>query len=409
MGHRITLEISTPGAVVLASVLVLGGLFHADVVNAGTVGSLVSFTNGTVADADQVNSNFSDLRDEVNDNAARIVAIEAGGGGGGAGTDATRWVAFNGKFGATVNASSGVESVTRVGTGDYVIQWSTDFPDANYVVTGSCQMNGNSGAKFLLEGNNIPGNTYEGMTAKRVQVSCRDSGNNYRDSELIHVIATKHEGAWVVFDGTNDAPLLRDGLNVDRVERNSAGNYTVYWDTPFPDNDYIVVGACNGNGVGGPKFGFEGNNLAGSSDEHFLPGSVRIGCRDSTNGGRDTNTVTITAFDANTTGPDAPAAWVAFNGQTGAPVNASSNVASVDRVSAGQYRVNWATPFPDTDYLVVGTCQMQNTSGVKFGLEGNNLVGNPFEGSSPRARSWAAATRSTPAATPTSSTSWRTT
>jgi hypothetical protein len=44
---------------------------------AGQVGTLASFTNGTIADADPVNANFAALRTEVNDNDTRIASLEA--------------------------------------------------------------------------------------------------------------------------------------------------------------------------------------------------------------------------------------------------------------------------------------------------------------------------------------------
>jgi hypothetical protein len=47
---------------------------------ASTVGSLVSFTNGTVADADEVNANFATLRDAVDDNQAQLDAMSGGSG-----------------------------------------------------------------------------------------------------------------------------------------------------------------------------------------------------------------------------------------------------------------------------------------------------------------------------------------
>jgi hypothetical protein len=44
---------------------------------AASVDGLTSFTNGTVADADQVNDNFTILDDAVDDNHARLTALEA--------------------------------------------------------------------------------------------------------------------------------------------------------------------------------------------------------------------------------------------------------------------------------------------------------------------------------------------
>ncbi len=44
------------------------------------VGALTTFTNGTVADADEVNANFTAVRSAVNDNDTRITALENAGG-----------------------------------------------------------------------------------------------------------------------------------------------------------------------------------------------------------------------------------------------------------------------------------------------------------------------------------------
>jgi hypothetical protein len=46
---------------------------------ASSVPSLITFSNGTVADADEVNANFSALQTAVNDNDAAIASLQAGG------------------------------------------------------------------------------------------------------------------------------------------------------------------------------------------------------------------------------------------------------------------------------------------------------------------------------------------
>lgn len=46
------------------------------------VGTLNAFTNGTVANADEVNQNFTDIQTAVNDNDTRITALEGAGGPG---------------------------------------------------------------------------------------------------------------------------------------------------------------------------------------------------------------------------------------------------------------------------------------------------------------------------------------
>jgi hypothetical protein len=76
--HKRALAILLAPAALLA-VAVPGTLF------AGAVGTLNVFSNGTVADADAVNVNFEAVRVAVDDNAARIDALESSSGGGGAG------------------------------------------------------------------------------------------------------------------------------------------------------------------------------------------------------------------------------------------------------------------------------------------------------------------------------------
>lgn len=49
----------------------------------------------------------------------------------------------------------------------------------------------------------------------------------------------------------------------------------------------------------------------------------------------------------------------------------TKGVASVVRTAAGQYRINWTTPFANLNYAVVGACQMLNLGGPQFGLETN--------------------------------------
>ena len=50
---------------------------------------------------------------------------------------ARAWVNFNGSTSpGTIAASGNVSSVTKIGTGDYQVNFTTAMPDANYVVVG---------------------------------------------------------------------------------------------------------------------------------------------------------------------------------------------------------------------------------------------------------------------------------
>ncbi len=102
---------------------------------------------------------------------------------------AKAWVSFNGISEVVIYASDGVASVQRVSAGVYKITWSAPFADRNYIVLGTCNMWGTSGAHFGLEGNNISGHTYEGLKTDSVKIGCRDYQNDSTDSDLIHVMA----------------------------------------------------------------------------------------------------------------------------------------------------------------------------------------------------------------------------
>jgi hypothetical protein len=48
-------------------------------------------------------------------------------------------------------------------------------------------------------------------------------------------------------------------------------------------------------------------------------------------------------------------AWVSFNGTGTVAIRGSGNVSSITDVNTGQYRINFATAMPNTDYSVIGT------------------------------------------------------
>ena len=56
-------------------------------------------------------------------------------------------------------------------------------------------------------------------------------------------------------------------------------------------------------------------------------------------------------------------AWVNFNGTGTVAIRASGNVSSITDNGTGDYTVNFTTAFANTDYSLVGTCNI-------------NLVGN---------------------------------
>ena len=47
---------------------------------------------------------------------------------------------------------------------------------------------------------------------------------------------------------------------VSEVIRTTGGNYVVYWNDPYPNNDYTIIATSNGNGVSGAFASLGGND-----------------------------------------------------------------------------------------------------------------------------------------------------
>lgn len=88
---------------------------------------------------------------------------------------------------------SGVSSITRTTTGKYYIHWDPPFSDTHYIITGTCNAWGYSGAHFVLEGNNIQGHQLENIFTNKAHIGCRQHDNQLTDSDLIHVRAFEFE------------------------------------------------------------------------------------------------------------------------------------------------------------------------------------------------------------------------
>ena len=54
--------------------------------------------------------------------------------------------------------------------------------------------------------------------------------------------------------------------------------------------------------------------------------------------------------------PTTVSAWVSFDGVGGASIKDSYNVSSVGRNGEGDYTVNFLTPMPNADYVIMASC-----------------------------------------------------
>ncbi len=96
--------------------------------------------------------------------------------------------------------------------------------------------------------------------------------------------------AWINFVGTSTVSI-RDSFNVAGLQDNSTGDYTVLWDTDFPDSNYCALA-----GAGGTT-GIPTTKLAVSGTTYATDG-IRVATLSiAGNGGSmDNNTVTVAAW-----------------------------------------------------------------------------------------------------------------
>lgn len=98
---------------------------------------------------------------------------------------ARAWVNFKGTSPAAIRASANVASVTRNSTGTYTITFTTNMPDANYVVVGSARLGSpnNRGIAFEISPN-------VALTTSSVQVRTINVDTNpaVADCEDVYVV-----------------------------------------------------------------------------------------------------------------------------------------------------------------------------------------------------------------------------
>jgi hypothetical protein len=298
---------------------------------------------------------------------------------GGTGTDAWGTVELTSSNGlCSVPGSFNVASVTRTGEGRYDVVFTTPMPNANYSIqTSPVGVDSTQAGRTILS-RDITANGFS-VTIRQSHVSSVVSDNafsfavnatnavlpdSFSEEQIQSVVDLAQSGvtnpgasAWSQVEG--DGTLI-GGLNFSSVTRTQAGFYTYVFQTPMPDANYSVVVQHSG---------------AGNTS---INGLIRV---------RERTATGFSVVSANTTasaGVDSPHATAVFatnalppTGGTGADawasfecnpvsINASFNIASITRVSAGQYDVVFTTSMPTSAYGVT----LGNNGGGAFFLQG---------------------------------------
>ena len=96
---------------------------------------------------------------------------------------AKAWVNFNGTGTPAIRDSFNVSSITDNGTGDYTINFTTAFPDANYSLAGMGQTLAGSGTSVNI----IAIKPSPNPSTTSVSIRCFDNGIGYVDSPYVCV------------------------------------------------------------------------------------------------------------------------------------------------------------------------------------------------------------------------------
>ena len=99
------------------------------------------------------------------------------------------WVQFNGTAGGTISGSFNVGSVTKNGTGDYTVNYTTSMPNANYAQ--SLAQSPSYGAAFPTPAINSNSSTLGEVAPTTTSCSfiCAYSLATYFDAKYINFIA----------------------------------------------------------------------------------------------------------------------------------------------------------------------------------------------------------------------------
>lgn len=165
----------------LLLVMLVLGLFVSSAIS-GQVNGLTTFTNGTTADATQVNANFNIIRTAVNDNDTRITALEgAGAPGGGIIVAGGPFVSGNADLyicsvdGGGTSEDRQTIAAPRNGTIANLFIRPNQAPSAGAMVTAAIRINGVDTAVTVTHDTSVNGANAVGDTANTVAISQGDN------------------------------------------------------------------------------------------------------------------------------------------------------------------------------------------------------------------------------------------
>ena len=92
------------------------------------------------------------------------------------------WINFNGTGVIVIRDSFNVDSIVDNGTGDYTVNWDTDFANANYSIEGWCSSDSAAGG-IILSGPD------DGVLVGSTELHALDAGGAVRDVDYVCISA----------------------------------------------------------------------------------------------------------------------------------------------------------------------------------------------------------------------------
>jgi hypothetical protein len=274
--------------------------------------------------------------------------------------------------------SLNVASVTLVAEGTYDVVFETPFNTDKYII--ECQP--------MVAGTRFVGVENITTTGFRIRTFASDnSANSTGVSFTVHdnepaeifvgsgtVANTNIYGiakAWARFDQTG---TIRVAFNCS-VVKDSRGEYTITFDTPMPNANYVITTAADD--YGGSMAASPGSvtatgfrlRVANENNE-----SANIGAYFVVHDNEPAE-VAVTTF-GDVINYSGPAAWGDI--ASGGAINASLNIANVTSKSDG-YSVTFSTPMPSANYAISSSPKSGPNSSFNYAVEVTSQTTTGFE------------------------------
>jgi len=208
---------------------------------------------------------------------------------------------------------------------------------------------------------------------------------------------------YVVFNG-EDCNIAGDfgaacieykSRGVLEVVRIGTGKYNIFWDTPFLDNNYVILTNSNFDGSGGAYSSIGGNNDAlndnfGVSRRFVTIQTRKLGFENAVESFSNSDYIVVVA-DPDFSGIKK----LVFNGQDcsgNGQFGNSCNILSVDNnneilevieqqigSAIRAYDIFFANSFANNNYLILTSSNVEGTGGTVSSIGGNNNINSEFD------------------------------